>query len=75
MSQKGKELYPLRKTSIERVFAEGKEKHGLRYTRYKSRQKNFDMRALLYACLNMKKLGNLIYEFPSYMKKVKQVWG
>lgn len=75
LSEKGKELYSLRKLTIERVFAEGKEKHGLRYTRYKSRQKNFDMRALLYACLNMKKLGNLINEFPSYMKKVKQVWG
>ena len=61
LSEKGKELYSLRKQTIERVFAEGKEKHGLRYTRYKSRQKNFDMRALLYACLNM--------------KKVKMVWG
>ena len=75
LSEKGKELYSLRKLTIERVFAEGKEKHGLRYTRYKSRQKNFNMRALLYACLNMKKLGNLINEFPSYMKNVKQVWG
>jgi len=31
-SAKGKELYTLRSQSIERIFADGKEKHGLRYT-------------------------------------------
>jgi len=74
LSKEGKELYSLRKQTIERVFAEGKEKHGLRFTRYKGRQKNFDMRALLYACLNMKKLGNLLYKFPSYMKRLNKEW-
>ena len=29
-----KELYRLRKEKIERVFADAKEKHGMRYTQY-----------------------------------------
>lgn len=60
LSKEGKEIYSKRKETIERIFAEGKEKHGLRFTRYKGRQKNFDMRALLYACLNIKKLANYL---------------
>ena len=30
-----KELYRLRKEKIERVFADAKEKHGMRYTQYR----------------------------------------
>lgn len=60
LSNEGKEIYKRRKETIERVFAEGKEKHCLRYTRYRGLKKNKDMRALLYACLNIKKLTNLI---------------
>lgn len=73
LSEEGKKIYPIRKETIERVFAEGKEKHGLRYTRYKGRQKNYDMRSLLYACLNIKKLANLISRFPNLMNKDKIV--
>lgn len=47
LPSEGKEIYKQRKETIERVFAEGKEYHGLRYTRF---------RGLLYACLNIKKL-------------------
>lgn len=65
LTSEGKELYKLRKETIERVFAEGKEKHGLRFTRYKGREKNTDMRALLYACLNIKKLANHFKRFAS----------
>lgn len=65
LSPDGKEIYKHRKETIERVFAEGKEKHGLRYTRYRGLKKNKDMRALLYACLNIKKLVNLINRFTN----------
>lgn len=61
LSDEGKIIYPQRKLTIERVFAEGKEHHGLRYTRFKSLKKNFNIRALLYACLNIKKLALLLY--------------
>lgn len=33
-TSKYKRLYELRKETIERVFADAKEKHGMRYTRY-----------------------------------------
>lgn len=39
LSNEGKELYKLRKETIERVFTEGKEYHGLRYTRFKGLKK------------------------------------
>lgn len=55
LSKEGKELYAQRKETIERVFAEGKELHGMRYTRFKGLKKNFNIRALFYACLNIKK--------------------
>lgn len=57
LSDEGKKIYKLRKETIERVFAEGKEKHGLRYTRFKGLLKNKHIRSLLYACLNMKKIA------------------
>lgn len=62
LSDLGKQVYSLRKQTIERVFAEGKERHGLRYTRFKSLKKNFNIRALLYSCLNIKKLALLLYD-------------
>ncbi len=60
LSDEGKEIYKLRKETIERVFADGKEKHGLRYTRFKGLQKNKHIRSLLYACLNIKKVALLL---------------
>ena len=60
LSPEGKAIYKLRKETIERKFAEGKERHGLRYTRYKGLKKNRDYRSLLYACMNIKKLALLL---------------
>lgn len=60
LSEEGKEIYKHRKETIERVFADGKEKHGLRYTRFKGLQKNRHIRCLLYACLNIKKVALLL---------------
>jgi transposase len=60
LSPEGKAIYKQRKETIERQFALGKERHGLRYTRYKGLQKNRDMRSLLYACMNIKKLALLL---------------
>ena len=57
LSDEGKELYTMRKETIERVFADAKEKNGLRFTRFKGRVKNRHLRCLLYACLNMKKVA------------------
>jgi transposase len=60
LSPEGKQIYRQRKETIERKFAEGKERHGLRYTRYKGLKKNRDYRSLLYACMNIKKLALML---------------
>ena len=35
-TERGKEIYAMRKQTIERVFADAKEKHAMRYTDRKS---------------------------------------
>lgn len=69
LSEEGKKIYPQRKQTIERIFADGKENHGLRYTRFKGLQKNINIRALLYSCLNIKKLALLKYPTPEAIRK------
>lgn len=52
-----KEIYPLRKETIERVFGDAKENHGLRYTRVRGLKKNQHQALIIFACHNLKKLG------------------
>lgn len=52
-----KEIYPLRKQTIERVFAISKEQHGLRFTRLNGLLKNFQEALLIFACYNLKKMA------------------
>lgn len=65
LSPEGREIYKKRKETIERVFADGKEKHGLRFTRFIGKKKNSDYRSLLYACLNIKKLALLLAKWAT----------
>jgi len=52
-----KMLYSRRKETIERVFADMKEKHGLRYTHYRGIDKVSSEVMLTFACMNLKKLA------------------
>ena len=52
-----KEIYPQRKETIERVFADSKENNGLRFTRLKGLQKNQHNAWLIFACHNLKKMA------------------
>ncbi|MGE4352756.1 MAG: transposase [Oscillospiraceae bacterium] len=52
-----KEIYERRKETIERVFADAKEKHGIRYTRLRELQKVRMQITLTFACMNLKKLA------------------
>lgn len=52
-----KEVYKRRKETIERVFADAKEKHGMRYTQYRGRAKVKMEVGLIYTCMNLKKLA------------------
>lgn len=57
-SPEGKEVYKLRKETIERVFADAKVKHGMRYTQYRGLARLKMQVLLTFACMNLKKLAN-----------------
>ena len=52
-----RDIYKKRKETIERVFADAKERHCLRYTNYRGLAKVKVQVALIFSCLNMKKLA------------------
>jgi hypothetical protein len=58
-----KRLYARRKETIERVFADVKEKHGLRWTTLRGLKKVTMQAMLVFACMNLKKTGQLVI-FP-----------
>lgn len=60
-----KEKYARRKETIERVFADGKENHGLRFTRYKGTKRVHYSLLLTFAFMNLKKLAILKNKFFS----------
>jgi transposase len=51
-------IYARRKETIERVFGDAKEKHGMRYTQLRGLLKVKMQAALTFACMNLKKLAN-----------------
>ena len=51
------DLYALRKETIERVFADAKEKHAMRYTFYRGLAQVSNWVRLKYAAMNLKKLA------------------
>lgn len=55
---KYQELYARRKETIERVFADAKEKHGMRYTHYRGLTQVSNWVRLKFAAMNLKKLAN-----------------
>ncbi len=66
LSQRGKELYKLRKEKIERSFADSKQNHGFRYAMYKGIEKNQNYTWLICAAQNMK---NIVTKITKNMKK------
>lgn len=52
-----KDIYRQRKETIERVFADDKENHCLRYTRVRGLQKNRANASMIFACHNLEKLA------------------
>ena len=55
-----KEIYDMRKETIERIFGTAKEYHGFRYTQYTGKAR-MDMKAgLTFACMNLKKLAKML---------------
>ena len=57
-TEHGKRLYAQRKETIERVFADVKEKHAMRYTHHRGLAAVTRWVGLKYATMNLKKLAN-----------------
>ena len=51
------QLYKRRKETIERVFADAKEKHAMRYTQYRGLAQVTNWVKLKFAAMNLKKLA------------------
>ena len=56
-TDQGKEIYAMRKETIERVFADAKEKHAMRYTHHRGLARVTNWVRLKYAAMNLKKLA------------------
>lgn len=56
-TERGKELYAKRKETIERTFADAKEKHGMRYTHHRGLARVTTWVKLKFAAMNLKKLA------------------
>lgn len=68
-TDRGKELYAKRKETIERVFADAKEKHAMRYTHHRGLPAVTRWVRLKFAAMNLKKLAIWSWNnsvFPSF---------
>ena len=64
------ELYKRRKETIERVFADAKEKHAMRYTQYRGLAQVTNWVKLKFVAMNLKKTANWLWReklFPSFV--------
>jgi len=59
-----KQIYSRRKETIERVFADAKEKHGMRWTTLRGIKKLSMQAMLTFAAMNLKKLANWTWQAP-----------
>jgi hypothetical protein len=60
LSERGKKLYKRRSVTIERSFADAKELHGLRYSRYRGLAKVREQCLLTAVAQNVKKMALLL---------------
>lgn len=66
---KYRELYTQRKETIERVFADAKEKYGMRYTHLRGLARVTNQVKLKFAAMNLKKMATWKW------KKLHPIWG
>lgn len=59
-----KQIYAKRKETIERVFADAKEKHGMRWTTLRGLKKLSTQAMLTFAAMNLKKMANWTWRSP-----------
>jgi len=61
-----KEIYGRRKETIERDFGTAKEHHAMRYTQQRGKEKMAMKVGLTFACINMKKLANMLWKYRDH---------
>lgn len=57
-----REIYKKRKQTIERIFADAKEKHGMRWTKYRGLEKVATHTMLTFATMNLRKLATWLWK-------------
>ena len=64
--------YKRRKETIERVFADAKEKHAMRYTQYRGLTQVTNWVKLKFAAMNLKKLARWLWKenSPSFLSRL-----
>ncbi|MBT2700976.1 transposase, partial [Bacillus sp. ISL-40] len=63
-TQENKSIYARRKETIERVFADAKEKHGMRWTTLRGLKKLSMQAMLTFAAMNLKKMASWTWKGP-----------
>jgi hypothetical protein len=65
-----KHIYAKRKETIERVFSDAKEKHGMRWTTLRGLKKLSMQAMLTFAAINLKKMANWTWRVQKWPNKV-----
>ena len=73
-TERAKKIYAQRKEMIERVFADAKEKHAMRYTHHRGLAAVTRWVRLKYAAMNLKKLANWSWSNSSISQILFVVW-
>ena len=63
-TDENKAIYARRKETIERVFADAKEKHGMRWTTLRGLEKLSMQAMLTFTAMNLKKMANWLWKTP-----------
>ena len=73
-TERHKRYYKMRKETIERVFADAKEKHGMRYTRYTGLAQVTNWVKLKFAAMNLKKFAIRKWEDAHNLLQILIFW-
>ena len=69
-----KQIYELRKETIERIFGTAKEQHGFRYNQYKGKARMEMKAGLTFACMNLKKLARILAQREVKSTLISGIW-
>lgn len=74
-TEENKQIYSQRKETIERVFADMKEKHGMRWTTLRGLEKVTMQAMLVFAAMNLKKMATWLWKSGRSIDKFHSTFG